>query len=410
MLKSKSKYILLVTLITSTVLFQMPVKAQDFNKQTNDVNKSWSIKFNQDIELNDEVKSSIKLVDSKGNNIDASIRLGDSKTIVIEAPKEGYKDGEKYTLSLGDKFHSKKNKTLTENVNLNFTVDSSVSTEYKSKAEVEKALKLGVDKILADGITGSDWQALVVARYGQEVPSAYLSDLENKIKADNGIMSHPTDYERTTLALMAIGKDPTNFDGYNFIEKIYNNTDMDNQGINAYIFALIALDSGKFDIPDGSVLTRDKLIQKILDGRTSDKGWSYGGKTADPDMTAMGLISLAPYKGRAEVKEAIDAAVDKLSAIQSDDGGYSSWHTANSESSSQVIIGLCANGIDPTNEKFTKNGKNPIDAILSYEVEGGGFQHTKGTGYNGMGTEQALEALESYKMFKEGKGSLYEFK
>lgn len=410
MLKSKSKYILLVTLITSTILFQLPVKAQEFNKQTNDTNKSWSIKFNQDIELNDEVKSNIKLVDSKGSNVDASIRLGDSKTIIIDAPKEGYKNGEKYTLSLGDKFHSKKNKTLQGNTNFNFTVDTSASTEYKSKAEVEEALKLGVSKILSDGITGSDWQALVVARYGQQVPEAYLSDLESKIKAENGIMSQPTDYERTTLALMAIGKDPTNFDGYNFIEKIYNNTDMDNQGINAYIFALIALDSGKFDIPDGSVLTRDKIIKTVLDERTSDKGWSYGGKTADPDMTAMGLISLAPYKDRPEVKEAIDAAVDRLSAIQNDDGGYSSWHTANSESSSQVIIGLCANGIDPTSEKFTKNGKNPIDAILSYQVDGGGFQHTKGTGYNGMGTEQALEAIEAYKMFKEGKGSLYVFK
>ncbi|MHC6181188.1 cell wall-binding repeat-containing protein [Clostridium sp. JNZ X4-2] len=275
---------------------------------------------------------------------------------------------------------------------------------------VSSSLSSAINKILSDGNL-DDWQALAVARYGAAVPSSYLTNLAENITSENGVLSQPTDYERTTLALMAVGQDPTNFQGYNLIEKIYNNTGMDDQGINAYVFALTALDSGSFEIPEGSVWTRDKLIDKVLENRTADNGWDYAGDSADPDMTGMALTALAPYKDKAEVKDAVDKAVDKLSSMQDSDGGFSSWKVSNSESISQVIIGLCANGIDPSSAAFTKNGKTPVDALLSYEVSGGGFSHTKGTGYNAMATEQAAQALEAYNMFKQNTGTgIYKFK
>ena len=282
---------------------------------------------------------------------------------------------------------------------------------YNGKSpEISASLGAAVNKILADGNL-DDWQALAVARYGAAVPSSYLTNLADSINSANGILSQPTDYERITLALMAVGEDPTNFQGYNLIEKIYNNAGLDEQGINAYIFALTALDSGNFEIPSGSVWTRDKLIDKILENRTADYGWDYAGDSADPDMTGMALTALAPYKDRQDVKDAVDKAVNKLSSMQDNDGGFSSWKVSNSESISQVIIGLCANGIDPDSAAFTKNGSTPVQALLSYEVSGGGFSHTKGTGYNAMATEQAAQALEAYNMFKAATGTgIYKFK
>ncbi len=409
MSNGKSKYVFIAAIIASMIFTSGTVKARELNRETTDAHKSWNLEFNQDVDFNDEVKSDITVVDSKGNVLVTNIRLGNSKTIIVDCPKEGYKVGEHYVINISDKLRSKKNKQLKENVKCNFVINAAEDIYGK---KVDTAMKLGINKILEEFKEGSgnDWEALILSRYGQEVPAKYLSNLESNLKACNGIMGQPTDYERTTLALMAIGKDPTNFNGYNLIEKIYNNDDMQNQGINAYIFALIALDSGKFNVPENAVWTREKLINEILNGRTEDKGWSYGGDTADPDMTGMGLIALAPYKDRSDVKIAIDQAVNRLSAIQNADGGFSSWGTVNSESCSQVIIALCANGIDPTGDKFTKNGKNALDGLLQCQVEGGGFYHTKETGYNTMGTDQALEALEAYKMFKEGKGSLYIFK
>lgn len=417
MLKRKNKYIILV-LTMASIFYQSSVKASEINKETKDVNKAWNIKFSQEIELNDAVKNNITVKDSNGNSIVTNIRMGDSKTIVVDAPKGGYKEGEIYTLNIGDKVYSKNNKSLKENVNCIFKVtkeDSKTSNSDKYKESVDSTIKLSISKIFQperlekEGF--SDWQVIGIARHGDEVPSIYLNSLENKIDTNKGIMTQATDYERTVLGLLAVGKDPTNFKGYNLVEKIYNNKDMDEQGINAYIFGLIALDAGKFDVPSNALWTRDKLIQAILDNRTADKGWDYAGDKADPDMTGMALTALAPYTNRVDVKNAVDAAVVKLSSIQKDNGGFASWGTENSESICQVIIALCANGIDPTsNEKFIKNGKNPLDALLEHRTEDGGFSHIKGTGYNAMATEQAMEALEAYKMFKEGKGSIYSFK
>ncbi|MEY8762572.1 MULTISPECIES: cell wall-binding repeat-containing protein [Clostridium] len=291
------------------------------------------------------------------------------------------------------------------------TILTKIVDLYEGKSPVvSSSLSAAVNKILSDGNL-DDWQALAVARYGASVPSSYLTNLSNSIAAAKGNLSKPTDYERITLALMAVGQDPANFQGYNLIEKIYNNTGIDDQGINAYVFALIALDSGNFETPSGAVWTRDKLIDKILENKTADNGWSYAEDSADPDMTGMALIALAPYRDEAAVKDAVDKAVDKLSSMQDSDGGFSSYNVSNSESISQVIMGLCANGIDPASAAFTKNGKTALDALLSFEVPGGGFGHTKDSGYNAMATEQAVQALEAYNMFESNTGTgIYKFK
>ncbi|OBR91245.1 MULTISPECIES: cell wall-binding repeat-containing protein [Clostridium] len=304
----------------------------------------------------------------------------------------------------------------------NLVVPDSILDEIEGissgvSSSVDNSLNSAVSKILSNAEKEGldDWQALAISRYRAAVPASYLSNLQNSISSVNGELTQPTDYERTTLALMAIGQDPTNFQAgdksYNLIEKIYNNKDISEQGINAEVFALIALDSGNFNIPQDSAWTRDKLISEVLKNRTNDKGWDYAGEKADPDMTGMALTALAPYKDKEDVKDAVSTAFDKLSSMQDADGGYSSWGVSNSESISQVIIALCANGIDPTSESFTKNGKTTIDALLSYEVAGGGFCHVKGTGYNAMATEQATQALEAYKMFKGNAGrGIYKFK
>ncbi len=408
---------LLLALVISGVLWHPSVKALELNKETADSHKSWNIKFTQEVDFNEESKKHITVTDSKGTILQTNLRLSNGNTIVVDAPKEGYKEGQTYTINIGDKLHSKKNKYLKHEIKCNFKVkesDNKPSDDYLYKEQVKDTINLGVNKILKDAALKDedldDWQVIGVCRQGGIVPSRYLSALETKITSAKGNIGQPTDYERTTLSLMAMGKDPTNFQGYNIIEKIYNNKDMKDQGINAYIFGLIALDSGKFEVPNNALWTREKLIKFIVSNRTYDKGWDYAGDKADPDMTGMALTALSPYKDRADVKLAIDQAVEKLSSIQNENGSFSSWETENSESVSQVIIALCANGIDPTGDKFTKNGKNPLTALIEYRTEDNSFSHIKGTGYDPMATEQAIQALEAYKMFKEGKGSIYMFK
>ena len=92
-------------------------------------------------------------------------------------------------------------------------------------------------------------------------------------------------------------------------------------------------------------LTREKLIETILGAALEDGGWTLSGTKADPDMTAMAIQALAPYyKTNETVKAAVDKALEALSALQRNDGGFGSWGTVNSESCAQVIVALTALG------------------------------------------------------------------
>ena len=180
------------------------------------------------------------------------------------------------------------------------------------------------------------------------------------------------------------------------------------QGINGPIWALIALDSHNY--PTSGDVTREKLIETILGAVLEDGGWTLSGTKADPDMTAMAIQALAPYyKTNETVKAAVDKALEALSALQRNDGGFGSWGTVNSESCAQVIVALTALGIDPTaDSRFVKNGLTVLDALASFYVTGGGFRHTAGGDLDGMATEQGYYALAAYYRFVNGQTSLYD--
>ena len=110
------------------------------------------------------------------------------------------------------------------------------------------------------------------------------------------------------------------------------------------------------------------------------------------------------------VRNAIDKALAMLSSVQNDDATFSNWNTTSSESCSQIIIALCALGIDPkTDERFIKNEKSVFDAFMSFRLPDGSFSHSlsdkKG---DTIATEQAILALCSMMKMRDGK-RLYDF-
>jgi hypothetical protein len=72
------------------------------------------------------------------------------------------------------------------------------------------------------------------------------------------------------------------------------------------------------------------------------------------------------------------------------------------ETAAQLIIGLCAQGINPSQSAdFTdENGVRPIDILLSFQ-SGGGFSHIRGEEPNAMSTMQAAAALAVLGYFSE---------
>ncbi|MDR1628764.1 MAG: hypothetical protein LBS36_00900 [Oscillospiraceae bacterium] len=299
---------------------------------------------------------------------------------------------------------------------------------------------LGTVPAPAFGTGGGEWTVLSLARAGHAVPEGYFEDyygrIEDVVTENNGILpsssSKKTEYSRLIMALSSLGRDSTDVGGYDLTAWLSSMPQVQKQGINGPVFALIALDTNGYDIPDvlataamtgystataADQVTRQRLIDYILDreikkGTDDAGGFALSGTTPDPDMTAMVLQALAPYRSQPAVAGVITRAVTALSAIQRTDGGYASWGSVNAESIAQVIVALTALGVDPaTDSRFVKEGNNPVTALLRFYVEGGGFAHIlgsgAGSGVNGMATDQSAYALVAYDRFVKGKNSLY---
>jgi hypothetical protein len=298
------------------------------------------------------------------------------------------------------------------------------------------------------GTGAGEWTVLALARAGYAVPEGYFegyySRIENLVSDASGILpsssAKKTEYSRLVMALSAIGKDARQVGGYDLTAWLSSMSKVQQQGLNGPVFALIALNTNQYEIPDidaaaavtgytGSTAdqaTPEKLIDYILEKElktnalglnalgTDGKGlggWALSSSNPDPDMTAMALQALAPYRSDPTIGAAISRGVEVLSALQNQNGGYSSWGSVNAESIAQVIVALTALGIDPaTDSRFVKTSGNAVTALLQFYVDGGGFSHTLGTGVNGMATDQSGYALVAYDRFVKGKNSLYDMR
>lgn len=270
------------------------------------------------------------------------------------------------------------------------------------------------------GSIGGEWAVIGLARSDCTVPliwyDSYDKNLVAHVQEKKGVLHDRkyTEYSRVILALTAIGKDPANVGGYNLLEKLDDYNKVTWQGINGPIFALIALDSGDYKIAackESKVhSTRDLLIAKIISRQLPDGGFSLGGQSADPDITAQALQALAPYQNQTRVQDAVKKAINCLSKLQNSDGGYASQQSATSESAAQVIIALTSVGIDPDKDRrFIKSGNSVVDNLMTFYILGGGFKHvTSDSKPNTMATEQGFCSLVAYQRFLNHKKALYD--
>ena len=258
------------------------------------------------------------------------------------------------------------------------------------------------------GTTPGDWYVIGLSRLNvADAYDEYLAVLRDRVEerySEPGKLNSvkATEWHRITLSVLAAGGDPTSFgvcDG----EKIdlvadgtYNRgktTSLGRQGINGWIWGLIALDSKRYTVPADAYYTRDDIITEILSRQLPDGGFALSGAASDPDLTAMALQALAPYYNSEKtytyeqksiektvtkhVYDVIDEALGRLSELQLDTGDFKSWGTENVESTDQVMVALCCLGIDPlTDKRFIKKGNTLYDGILRYRMKDGGFVHS----------------------------------
>lgn len=247
-----------------------------------------------------------------------------------------------------------------------------------------------------------EWEAIALKQAGKTIPASYLEGVKQSIKAQQGKIRSITDIERYSLGILAAGGDPTNIEGYNLIQGIYNGN-VTKQGLNGVIYGLIALDSAGFKVPDTAQWNREKLVNQILASQNQDGGWAlYSTDTvSDIDITAMALTALAPYKAQTGVETKIDAALQYLTKQFNDS------KINNSQSAAQVVIALSTLGIDADGSQYTKDNTTLLQSLLTYQNPDGGFSDLSGKPSDIIPSQQGFLALAAYQRFTEKKGSVY---
>ena len=278
----------------------------------------------------------------------------------------------------------------------------------------KKAAAFAVSSVPHPG-AGDDWAVLGAVRGGFDTPEhwtdSYYRAIASKLQASGGVLSKTrlTEYARVILGLTAIGENPRNVAGYNLLAPLADFDAATQPGVTSAAYVLLALDCGNYEIPTAeegkTQATRPMYVDFMLGQQLSDGGWAIGSDEADPDVTAMVLQALAPYQESTAVKNAVTLGVNRLSTLQNDDGGFTSWGYTSSESCSQVVLTLCALGISMDDSRFVKNGKSVLDKLLTYQLPDGSFCHDDS--FDAYATMQALCALSAAVRQESGQSAFF---
>ncbi len=251
-----------------------------------------------------------------------------------------------------------------------------IITPQKAKPafDIKKSLDFLVSQQKTDGSFGddiyTDWVALALA------PSADYQDqktkLVNYLKNEKPSGMLLTDFERKSMALMALGVDPYNTNGENYINKIVANFDGKQFGDisedNDDIFALIVLQNVGFTQTDKII---DNDVTFILSQQKTDGSWDES-----VDMTGAGIEALIFDNQNEQVKDALAKAEDYLKQNQKDTGGWN-----NISSTTWALEGIQALSLKP--EDWVKistvtgvNNISPLDYLASNQDTDGGIKES----------------------------------
>lgn len=288
-------------------------------------------------------------------------------------------------------------------------VDCEKLAKDAADAAVSRLLDLNADKSYA---YGDEWDIFALCRSGIATGGLdeYLNSVEQAYKSPSETELKPTTVARVILALGAAGEDASDFRGLNLPSLLYN-SDRITEGGNEPVWALIALDSLKFDVPSGAKWSRETLVSELLEKYYNAESGGFGLEdniSCDADVTAMAVQALAPYVSENEA--AADAVENALGYLKNSMNKSCDFGT--SETGAQVLVALAALGMDPAdieNGFAASTAKNILTGLYAYRAEDGGFKHLPSDGFTTkMSTIQALCGFNAYLRFAGGENSLYD--
>ncbi|MHC1573814.1 MAG: CARDB domain-containing protein, partial [Candidatus Syntropharchaeales archaeon] len=281
---------------------------------------------------------------------------------------------------LGVEVHPEKTLISEMNdTNNRFEIDLTVSSPlFDYTDNISSALEFLRNEQLA---TGAIWNfensaraALSIISAGEN-PSAwrlidYLRDEPERIAKmgmDPVKVIREADLARMVMVISAIGQDPTNFGGVNYLTMLKSYHDGEQFGerddVKDDAFAILALvASGNKDLRTKDMIT--KTIGYIKARQNDDGGWGSFSVESDVRTTSL-VIQALIAAGEDKNSETITKALDYLRKAQAGDGGYSDVIDT-----SYAIQAFIAAGEAPSNYS------NTIEYLLSLQQLDGSFNYT----------------------------------
>ncbi len=283
------------------------------------------------------------------------------------------------------------------------TIDNAVEWKEKNSQPYNDA-----------GSETADLYIIALKRMGMDYNyDKYVSAIREAIKSYNSD-TREEKFARSVMALDASGADVGYFNDKDYIaEGLYKKNNI--ASVDDWCYALIALNSKDYNVPDWAHADKDEMVRTILAAQR-DNG-SFGDNVSS---TALAIIALEPYTysdkvytftneatGQSNsliVMQAVDSALTYLSNEQADWGDYYDL-----KGTALTLIALDSMDIDvDKDERFLRDGKSVVDGIMAYVEDDGGFS-MRNDGSNSLATSYALCALTSHLRKAQGCGNLFDF-
>ena len=282
-------------------------------------------------------------------------------------------------------------------------------SDFEQKEAIKKTIEAlsETTKNNEEYYTNSDWITAFYANgstLSTDNVNSYLKKVYGNIVTSQSLGTLAKD----VIGLTAMGYDPRNImceevNSFNLLAQLYNSNieDLGPFGIYTAPYILLAYDSFNFELPENASLSRDALINYIIENQASDGSWGgynhngtdYPGIAGNTASVAQALI---PYASKANVKASIEKANDFIK---------DNLETSKDSTNYLAFITLYDAMQDKKASEFivdSKNKTNVIDHLLSYKLQDGTFRYPSNEQTNLSATVESFKALVAYKNITDG--------
>ncbi len=217
----------------------------------------------------------------------------------------------------------------------------------------------------------------------------YIIDNRNQLD-----QTKATDLSKFILALTAAHENPRDIGGIDYIallEATFRNDQFGDEAmLNDDFWAIMALRSAGVSKSDFKIQSAASFIKNH---QNPDGGWSWNvGGASDVDDTSAAIMALISA-GESNQSPLILNALNYLKSQLSPNGGFTYMGEVNAASNAWGIMALVAAGVNPTSSDWIKNGKSPVDILLSFQNSDGSFSYAQGQSGSAWWTAYAIPAF-----------------